>query len=179
MPPRHAAGRDIRRSIYMKYKKTETVLIIFICLIFLVFIGLLAWWISVVHSNVNAGNMRLDTRATKEEMAEDVPDLSQRNVFFAGMEDTTIKKGGKISLENLEQNLDFYMKYKVYDAGSDKLIYETDLIPSGERILWDPSEVLGIGEHTIAFLEEPYMQQGDGYIPLTSGKNIVNITITL
>ncbi len=69
------------------------------------------------------------------------------------------------------------MKYIVKDADTDKTIFETDLIPSGERVYFDPSEVLAPGEYNIAFIEQPYMPGADGFIPLTVGRNVVKITV--
>lgn len=127
-------------------------------------------------ANTQSANMSIDTRATDEEIANKGIDLSERNIFFAGIEDSVIRKGDLVSLENLKENEDFLMKYTLLDE-EECLMFETDLIPSGQRVYWDPSVNLKVGDHKVTFIEQPYMESEGEYIPLTSGRNIVSITI--
>lgn len=135
-------------------------------------------FIVIVRANNSPRMMSIDARATKEAAkAEETEDLKQRNIFFSGIEDTTIKKGSLITLENLPENGDFLMRYKIFEKNSNTLLFETDLIPAGEHVFWDPSVNFGEGVHTVAFLAEPFFETDGEYMPLTCAKNIVNIEI--
>lgn len=168
--PRGGKGEDMDK----KTQHVEAALIATAAIVFVIFTVALCFGIALKKGK--QGNFKVDTRATDEEMKTE-EDLSQRSIFFAGIEDTTVTKGQKIALENLEGNRDFLMRYIVKDADTDKTIFETDLIPSGERVYFDPSSVLSPGEYDIAFIEQPYMPQGEDYIPLTVGRNVVKITV--
>ena len=130
------------------------------------------------QNRIDAKGMRLDTNATEEtyETYEE-DELAQRNIFFSGIEDAKVSRGEVIALENLKENEDFLMKYIILDAKTNNLLFETDLIPSGNRVYWDPFKNLKTGVHEIAFVEEPYYEKDGEYMPLTSGKNIVTIEI--
>lgn len=157
-----------------RYRETETTLVVLIGLIFLaVFVFL---YIRLMVPSAAMGNMRIDARATDEETKGSEEDhLYSRSIFFAGLDDMSIRTGSTIALENLEQNGDFLMKYKIYEG--DELLFETQLIPAGKHVSWDPSEMLCVGKHTVTFSEEPYAELNGGMIPLTCGKNVVNIEI--
>ena len=114
------------------------------------------------------------TDKTKENQQTDP--LSERMVYFAGIEDCTINQQSIVYLENLPENEDFLMKYQIFEG--EKLIYETDLIPSGMHIEWKAAEDLSIGEHKLDFKEVPYYPVDGNYIELTSGVNAVVITVT-
>lgn len=154
--------------------------IIEITIILVTLIGgaMLIFWLYITKDQriSEPKNMRVDTRSTTEEVIEEGVDLSERNIFFAGIEDASIRIGSVIALENLKENEDFLMKYTLYNE-EDDLIYETDLIPAGQHVNWEPSVNLKPGEHKISFVEQPYLENEGEYIPLTSGRNIVNITI--
>lgn len=128
-------------------------------------------------SESEKGTLTVDTRATAENTEENVNPLASRNVYFAGIEDSTIKPTSIIELENLSENEDFLMKYTIKDASTQKVVFETDLIPSGEHINWVAGEDLEPGTYDLLFLEEPYALIGNDYIPLTAGQNKVTITI--
>ena len=156
-----------------RYKKAEVLIITLSVLLFMVLLAFIYYRKETMGQN---GSMRVDARATDEERKVDgIGDLSGRNIFFAGIEDTTIKKGTLIELKNLEPNGDFLMKYRIYEG--DSLIFETDLIPSGQYVSWDAAKDLGTGEHKVSFVEEPFAFAAGEFIPLTSGRNEVNITI--
>lgn len=110
--------------------------------------------------------------------AEDSNPLANRSVSFVGMDDCTIKTGDSIKLENLPENQDFYLKFQITDTETGKDVYSTDLIPSGQSVMWVPSENLDKGVHHLAFLQLPYWKNPSGeYIPLTAGNNEVALTI--
>lgn len=104
--------------------------------------------------------------------------LAGRNVSFAGINDCVLETGKAIILENLPQNDDFLLKYKVTNIDTGKVLFETEMIPSGKKIAWIPSDSLEQGVHHISFLQTPfYMDDSGTYIPLTAGNNEVTITI--
>lgn len=112
----------------------------------------------------------VDTRATDARLEEPEADpLAGRNVYFSGIEDTVISRETVVQLDNREENLDFLLRYEIYD-GDGNLVFETDLIPSGQHVDWVPGETLGAGEHTLDFLQIPYYVSGDGeFTGLTQG----------
>ena len=158
-----------------KYRIIEGVIISFAVIITLIAVVAVALGMRSVRRGY--ANMRVDARSTDETAADESTDISQRNIFFAGIEDTSIRKGMRIALENLEQNGDFLMKYSIFDTTTDTLVFETDLIPSGEHVDWDPSVSFSEGKHTVAFVEEPFWEKDGEFVPLTSGRNIVNIEV--
>ena len=116
----------------------------------------------------------IDTRLEEQP----VNPLAGRNVSFVGINDATLEEGRPIVLENLPENEDFLLKYKVTDMDTGKVIFETEMIPSGKKIAWIPSDSLEKGVHHISFLQTPfYMDDSGTYIPLTAGNNEVTITI--
>ena len=124
-------------------------------------------------------NLTIDTAAAEEH--ETVTPVSARNVYFAGIDNSTCNGDTIVYLENLPENEDFLMKYEIYTLTEDgqrkDMVYETDLIPSGKHVNWKPAQDLGVGIHQVAFVEQPFMQSGEDYIPLTAGENQVVLTI--
>jgi len=159
----------------MEARQKITVIVV-VTAILMAGVVLIGYLYSHRGENTNSSNMSVDTRATSEEVEKEGDDLSGRNIFFAGIEDCEIRKGNLVSLENLKENEDFLMKYTLLDE-EECLMFETDLIPSGQRVYWDPTVNLKAGEHKVTFIEQPFMESDGEYIPLTSGRNIVSITI--
>lgn len=124
-------------------------------------------------------NLTLDTNANDEKELQNP--LSSRNVYFAGIDNSTCGPNTVIYLENLEENEDFLMKYQIYELEEDgskgEQLFETDLIPSGQHVNWKPAETLTPGVHNVTFVELPFMPQGEDFIPLTAGENNVVLTI--
>ncbi len=111
-----------------------------------------------------------DTRASDARTEEPGADpLAGRNVYFSGIGDTAISREAVVRLDNREENLDFLLRYEVYD-GDGELVFETGLIPSGQHVDWVPGETLGAGEHTLSFLQIPYYVDEAGELTgLTQG----------
>ncbi len=124
------------------------------------------------------GGLVVDTRATDARTAEPEADpLSGRNVYFSGIEDAVISRETVVQLDNREENLDFLLRYEIYD-GDGSLVFETGLIPSGQHVDWVPGETLEAGEHTLSFLQIPYYVDGAGeYVGLTQGSCQVTLAI--
>ncbi len=96
----------------------------------------------------------------------------------SGIEDTVIGPETVVQLDNREENIDFLLRYEIYDTGTGELVFETDLIPSGQHIDWVPGETLEPGEYTLNFLQIPYYPDPSGeYVALTQGSNQVNLAI--
>lgn len=128
-------------------------------------------------TGVISAGLIIDENATdKAKENQQADPLSERMVYFAGIEDCTINQQSIVYLENLPENEDFLMKYQIFEG--EKLIYETDLIPSGMHIEWKAAEDLSVGEHKLDLKEVPYYQADGNYIELTSGVNAVVITVT-
>lgn len=118
----------------------------------------------------------LDDRAVdREEVASGKEDaLKDRNVYFAGFMDAVLSEGSTVRLENLPQNGDFLLRYIISDKDSGEGVFETDLIPSGQCVVWTPGETLEAGTYHLEFLMVPYYVDGDGNCSaLTSGSNEV------
>ena len=118
----------------------------------------------------------LDDRAVdREEAASGKEDaLKDRNVYFAGFMDAVLSESSTVRLENLPQNGDFLLQYIISDKDSGEGVFETDLIPSGQCVLWTPGETLEAGTYHLEFLMVPYYVDGDGNCSaLTSGSNEV------
>lgn len=104
--------------------------------------------------------------------------LSGRNVFFAGYADATLNGSSTVALENLPENKDFFMRYVITDKDTNTVVYETNLIPSGQCIIWTPGETLKAGTYNLQFLAVPYYHDGNGnFQQLTSGCNDIVYTI--
>lgn len=118
----------------------------------------------------------LDDRAVDREDAaggkEDA--LKDRNVYFAGFMDAVLSESSTVRLENLPQNGDFLLQYIISDKDSGEGVFETDLIPSGQCVVWTPGETLEAGTYHLEFLMIPYYVDEDGNCSaLTSGSNEV------
>lgn len=131
------------------------------------------------ESGTGRGGMVVDTRATDAQAGGQGTDpLLGRNIYFSGIGDATIGSTTVVRLDNREENLDFLMRYEVYDSATGELVFETELIPSGQHIDWVPGETLGAGEHTLDFLQIPYYPGPSGeYISLIQGSNRVTLAI--
>jgi len=118
----------------------------------------------------------LDDRAVDREGAAGGKenDLKDRNVYFAGFMDAVLSESSTVRLENLPQNGDFLLQYIISDKDSGEGVFETDLIPSGQCVVWTPGETLEAGTYHLEFLMVPYYVDGDGNCTaLTSGSNEV------
>lgn len=118
----------------------------------------------------------LDDRAVGREEAAAVKGdaLKDRNVYFAGFMDAVLSGSSTVRLENLPQNGDFLLQYIISDKDSGEAVFETDLIPSGQCVVWTPGETLGAGTYHLEFLMVPYYVDADGNCSaLTSGSNEV------
>ena len=126
------------------------------------------------------GGMVVDTRATRDgDGATGGNPLAGRSVYFSGIGDAAIGRDTAVRLDNREENLDFLMRYEVYDTGTGGLVFETGLIPSGRYVDWVPGVTLGPGEYTLDFLQIPYCPgPSGGYTGLTQGSNRVTLAIT-
>ena len=128
------------------------------------------------NSSIKYQQMIVDTRSEKNQDTDNP--LKDRTVSFVGLNDAILQEGGVIVLENLPENKDFYMKYEVTDNNSNKVVFETDLIESGNHIDWVPSETMKKGEYHLSFLQIPFWKSPDGsFIPLTSGNNEITVTL--
>ena len=125
------------------------------------------------------GGMVVDTRAAQDGGGESAENpLAGRSVYFSGIEDTAISRETVVRLDNREENLDFLLRYEIYNAGTGELVFETNLIPSGQHIDWVPGETLEPGEYTLDFLQIPYYPDPSGeYVSLTQGSNQVTLAI--
>ena len=130
---------------------------------------------NIGFTNVIENNLSIADNANDEyEKPESI--LEGRNVYFAGIADTTVGTNTNVYLENLPENDDIYMKYKIINADTKDVIYETDLIPSGKHVTWKCAEDLQEGENHLVIEESPYYPTGTGYMLLTTGKNEVTFT---
>ncbi len=164
----------------MDEQKRKEILVVVITLVLIAAFFTWIIWYAKTHRKPqidnSVSNLVVDTRATDEERKKENP-LADRQVFFAGIDDSVISKTDTIALENLPDNEDFVMKYVITDLDNNEQIYETELIPSGQRIYWTPGETLPAGTYNIAFTEMPFYQSGDTYIPLTVGRNTIKLVI--
>ncbi len=95
-----------------------------------------------------------NTGTVKDITDNDSP-LVNRYVYYAGLEDSVIKKDTAVYLENLKKNEDIFMAYEVYDDKGN-LVFETNLIPSGEFVRWVPGENFESGEYEFSIKHIPY-----------------------
>lgn len=129
--------------------------------------------VQVVDTSNN--NVRIDKRSSDE-----VPKgpLSDRQVYFSGINDADVSAKTVVYLENLPENDDFYMTYQIEDKETGEIVFETDLIPSGEHVEWVIGDSLSVGEHKLIFHEKPYWEDETGnWIALTSGNNEATFTV--
>lgn len=137
----------------------------------------------VQSSQANSGGtvFVIDDRAVdkSEAVVKKENPLADRNVFFAGYVDATLSKTSTVALENLPDNEEFLMKYTITDLGTNEVVFETDLITSGQCVVWVPGETMEAGTYDLQFLANPYFQEEDGtFTPLTAGSNTVQYIIT-
>ena len=135
-----------------------------------------------VVTTPNSGSIMLidDRLVDKNEavQAQNNP-LADRNVYFAGYVDATLSKTSTVALENLPENEEFYLKYTVTNIDTNEVVFETNLIPSGQCVMWTPGETLEVGTYNLQLLASPYYEKEDGsFLPLTAGSNVVQYTIT-
>ncbi len=131
--------------------------------------------------NTNSTIFLMDERSInkKEAMSTMQNPLAGRNVFFAGYADATLSKTSTVALENLPENENFLLKYIIIDTTKDTIVFETNLIPSGQCIVWTPGESLEVGTYELQFLAIPYYcDENDNFQQLTSGCNEVCYQIT-
>ena len=138
--------------------------------------GLSEGQVEMNRTEVSAEDLSLDANLLSQDTAQD-RSLSARNVYFAGIEDSVFYGVGKIALDNLKENGDFLMRYEVYDKDSDMKLFETGLIPSGQRVFFDPYSVLKPGTYHLMFVAIPYMEQNGEILALTNGGNEVTIVL--
>ena len=125
---------------------------------------------------INEEDLVISTETVDTKEANKDP-LKDRKVLFCGYEDSTITNKTTILLKNLEENLDFYMRYNILDS-SGKVVFKTDLIPAGQSLVWVPGESLDFGTHALTFNMQPYYQNSDGtWRKLTSASCDVTYTI--
>ncbi len=112
-----------------------------------------------VKTSINGGassGKYIDSKAgTVKDVVDDNSPLANRYVYYAGLEDSVIKKDTAVYLENLKKNEDIFMAYEVYDDKGN-LVFETNLIPSGEFIRWIPGENFESGEYEFSIKHIPY-----------------------
>jgi len=126
----------------------------------------------------------IDTAAEdKKDIVKEDP-LAGRDVFFSGIVDSSISKTGSIQLLNDERNEDFYMTFTVINKDTDEVVYESELVPSGQAIYWVPGEYLEPGTYNLNFKETPYYFPSgspevdpEDFMTLSVGNNTVTITI--
>lgn len=159
----------------------KTALIILLILLVLGLGGVIAYLLTrpkPVQESAPTGNVMIDTRADSEKEEASNP-LSDRMVHFSGIEDADVNADSVVYLENLPENEDFYMTYKIENADTGEVYEETGLIPSGEHVAWKVGEdITEPGEYHLNFHEAPYWIDPNGnQIALTSGNNQVTFTM--
>ena len=132
-----------------------------------------------VSESAGVGSLMVDTRSEKggEKRGSLADILADRQVYFAGIENATISRDTVIYLENMEENGDILMQYKISDKATGEVLESTGLIPSGEQVAWSPGEKLKEGTYTLIFHEKPFYPYEGDYVALTQGNNEVTITI--
>ena len=177
--------KDVTEQKVVTEKKSgnKRTLIIVIIAAIVVLIGVVCGFMSYINNmntkqaqNSNMDGLVLDTRA--EGLTEEQKALKEREVFFTGFEGSRLNHESKINLINLPENEDFLMKYICINSDTGETVYETDLIPSGQTVVWTPYNDLGVGTFTIKFTQVPYYMQENGeYRTLTSASNEVVLEI--
>ena len=134
------------------------------------------------NKEASSGNILvLDDRAqNKDEIIQTQKNpLDGRNVFFAGYADAILNRTTTVALENLPDNEDFLMKYTVINTEDGTVVFETNLIQSGQCVAWMPGETLEPGIYNLQILQSPYyLVDGENFIPLTAGTTDVCFEIT-
>lgn len=165
-------------------KKNNSKVIAIIVLVLLILAALITNIVIMSEKNdtpesAQPGSLVLDTTATEEQNTEFVDPLADRYVELTGYDDMVISDNQQIFLKNLPENDDFVIQYTIINNKTKEQIYQTDLIPSGQGVYWTPSENMEAGEYEIAIVQSPYWlnPQTNEYQPLTSGSNIINMTV--
>lgn len=135
---------------------------------------------SVGYVPGTAGNITIDSRQrdmdTKEE--PDMPDLSDRYIYFAGYEDCSVGAGERMALVNLPENEDIYIAYTVYLSDTGEEVFRTDLIAPGNSVEWTVSENLEPGEYRLSLYQAPYILDNHGdFMELISASNEMTIIV--
>lgn len=136
---------------------------------------------NITEKHSNGSVFIIDDRSVaKEDATQAIEDkLNNRSVYFAGYVDAKITKTSTVALENLPENEDFFLKYTITDSVTNDVVFETDLIASGQCVVWTPGESLEEGTHELQFLASPYYQDENGiFVPLTAGSSTVKYTIS-
>lgn len=185
-----AANKEAEVETKRERRKRTLVGTIILALIVIIIILLLRSCGEKNEAPSTSQAVTIDTSAEdQKDIVVDNP-LADRSVFFSGIVDSTISKTGSIQLLNDERNEDFYMTFTVIDTKNtkseedDEVVYESDLVPSGQAIYWVPGEYLEEGEYHLNFKETPYYftvgtpeTNPNDYITLSVGNNTVTITI--
>ncbi len=126
-------------------------------------------------SAYNADAISFDDNLT-EVKVNDNP-LADRQVYYAGFDDFTVKEGNIVYLENLKENGDIFMSYEIYV--DDKLVHKTGLIPSGQYSEWIPADEITPGEYDISIKNIPYYSYNgtDFFVLAYQPVNTVKMTI--
>lgn len=127
------------------------------------------------------GNVKVDSSAADAGGADSSPDtvLSGRKVYFSGFEDSVFGAHTELSLENPEENRDFYMQYRILEADTGRECFESGLVASGKKVSWKPADVLEPGTYSMSIQMLPYYSPdgGETWMPLTSTSNSVSFTV--
>ena len=116
--------------------------------------------------------MSIDTNAKQDVSVTEIP---EQIVAYQGYEDMVIDANKSVSLYNDEANEGIFMKYSVLSDGV--VIYETELIPSGQYVLWVPADYLDAGEHDVTFVQSPYKNVNGLYEEMTTASNSFKLTL--
>lgn len=131
--------------------------------------------------NVNGGPGNVTVSDTSVDAADEAGgnQLLGRRVYFAGFEDSIFGEETKLELKNPQENEDFYMMYRIIDIGTDKVLFESDLIESGKALYWRPAEELAAGTWHLSIQMMPYYSPdgGTSWMPLTGTDNRVVFTV--
>ena len=127
------------------------------------------------------GNVKIDSSVTDAGGADSSTDtvLSGRKVYFSGFEDSVFGEHTELSLENPEENRDFYMQYRILEADTGRECFESGLVASGKKVSWKPADVLEPGTYSMSIQMLPYYSPdgGETWMPLTSTSNSVSFTV--
>ena len=172
-----------------KKNKVSTGLIVIVIVLLLVIIGLLFILFHKAKEYIpaevpneemimaNVGSDAATDISIDNNLTDTRGDLTNRMVYYAGLEDCTINSSSVVYLENLPENEDIYMSYEIWV--DDEIIHKTGLIPAGEFSKWTPSEDLTPGVYNLSIKNIPYYDAGDGnyetlaYQPV----NVISMTV--
>ena len=180
-------NNDHKKEPFVKRSKTKIFAFCAICLLFLIALFVLFPKITSKLSETNTKNdimvqnntesLKIDSGAVNQDLS--TKPLSERNVYYAGLEDCTITKDSVVYLENLKENDDIFMAYEIYTSDNE-LIFKTDLIPSGTFVKWYPGETFSEKATYVFYIKHiPYYESSPGeyeklaYQPV----NVINLTL--